>query len=336
MDYYSILECTYNSTPDEIKRQYKKLAMKYHPDKGGDKDKFQKLNEAFEVIGNQEKRKVYDNRHNQSPLFGNIFESFFPGFKFPHETSRQQENSTIKLAVSLEDIYMGKQTSLNISRKDCCVKCCGLGCTSFETCSACLGLGKIKQSINISNTIIQQIITNCEECKGEGKVMKDKCDICNASGLIEQSINVDIKIARGTRNNEKMILSQYGNYNKRTKQIDDLILIVKEKHHRRYKRNGNDLYLDLNISVGDAIRGFNFSFVHLNKNSYVVECRSVINSEKKGVISGLGMPYKKDYGNLYINFIINYPLNIIETLDDLKPNRNQYDGEKVVMTLQPL
>ena len=313
-EFYNILNVNPNSSFEEIKLSYKRLAKKYHPDRGGSTQKFQTLHNAFLKLSD------YHEKSKHTPS-SNVFQ--------------KKTNNIYFLHISLEDIFRGKNTTININRSICCSLCMGIGCMSLVPCTSCNGLGNIRRTLKLGIGLVQQIISMCEDCQGSGKMKVNICNYCNGTGFTSENLDVDIKISPGTLNNERIILENLGDFNLKTSSFDSLTLMLKEKPHRRFSRNGYNLFLEQNISVGDALCGFSFNFVHLNGSNYHVVSEEIIDGNKYGIIKNLGMPLKNsnNFGDLFIKFIINFPPKLINHNDitSILPEVKELVGQRVFM-----
>lgn len=284
-DYYDILGVARNASADEIKKAYRKLAIKFHPDKNpGDKEaeeKFKEAAEAYEVLSNQEKRQRYDQFGHAGPAggfgggsmnmedifsqFGDIFgggspfESFFGGGGQSRGGRRVQRGSNlrIKVKLTLSEIANGVEKKIKVSKSVHCQTCDGTGArdkSSFHTCSTCGGSGAVRR---VTNTILGQMQTTstCPTCNGEGTQITSKCNVCHGDGVVRGEETISINIPAGVSEGMQLSMSGKGNAAPRGGIPGDLIILVEEVPHETLKREGNNVIFDLHISFADAALG---------------------------------------------------------------------------------
>ena len=282
-DYYEILGVAKNATEDEIKKAYRKLAIKYHPDKNpGDKEaeeKFKEAAEAYSVLSDSEKRSRYDqfghsgvdnsgfsasdiNFNDIFSAFGDIFGGFggFGGFsgqsRGPQRVARGGDlRATVTL--TLKEILEGTEKKLKIKKMVSCSQCHGVGTTEKEgrkTCPKCHGTGVIT---GVSNTVFgrMQTQTTCPQCKGEGTIITNPCSKCAGSGVERGEKVVQFKIPAGVRNGMQLTLHGEGNEAPRGGIPGDLYIVIQEQEDPLLFRNGNDVVYNLLIPLHTAIEG---------------------------------------------------------------------------------
>lgn len=260
-DYYKILELDKNATPDEIKKSYRKLALKFHPDKGGDEDKFKEISEAYSVLSDPDKKSKYDRFGTIDDNGGgfnmdDIFSSFGDIFGFGGRNQRSQRKGNdlrVKVSVELEDILNGCKKKIKYSRSNKCNTCSGKGGSELVTCLPCNGRGFREVVQNTSFGVIRQTVS-CSNCSGSGKSIKNACNTCSGSGtkLVEES--VEIEIPKGAVGGTYMVMQRMGNF-VRDGIHGDLQIVIDEVKHNRFKREDLNLILDYDISIIDAILG---------------------------------------------------------------------------------
>ena len=292
-DYYDILGVTRSSNADEIKKAYRKMAIKYHPDKNpGDKaseENFKEAAEAYEVLSNAEKKRRYDqfghaggasspngggyggghmNMEDIFSQFGDIFgggtggspfDSFFGGQQQTRGGRRASRGSNlrIKVKLSLEEIAKGVEKKVKVNKQVVCDTCDGSGAkdkSSFNTCNTCNGSGAVRR---VTNTILGQMQTTstCPTCNGEGSQITSKCTVCNGDGLIRGEETISINIPAGVSEGMQLSMSGKGNAAPRGGIPGDLIILIEETPHDSLKREGNNVICDLHISFIDATIG---------------------------------------------------------------------------------
>ncbi len=289
-DYYELLGVRRDATEEEIKKAYYTLAKKYHPDMNPQnrkeaEEKFKEVSEAYEVLVDKEKRKLYDLYGHEgvsqkfSPggfqwqdfthadvfrdIFGDFdFEDLFSNlrsggsiFDFFEKKGKRKEtggNIRISLSLTLEEIARGKELDVVLSRYERCETCQGKGGKGTITCPHCRGRGEVReQSRSIFGSFIQ--VYTCPECGGTGRVTKDVCEKCSGAGRVKSQKRVRIKIPAGISTNHFLTLPGEGHYGPAGK--GDIIVEVKEKEHPLFIRKGNDLITELAISYAMAILG---------------------------------------------------------------------------------
>jgi molecular chaperone DnaJ len=296
-DYYDILGLSRDASQDEIKKAYRKMAIKYHPDKNpGDKEaetKFKEAAEAYEVLGNPEKRKRYDQYGHAGVKGGasgggygggmtieDIFEQFgdifggggfgsafsgfggFGGFGGTGQRSRRTSrgsNLRVKVKLTLKDIAHGATKKLKVNKYVACDSCSGTGAenadsSAYQTCHTCRGSGQVTK---VTNTFLGQMQTTstCPTCGGEGKTISNKCTKCNGEGIVKGTDVISVNIPAGVAEGMQMTVSGKGNAARRGGINGDLIVLIEEEKHPDLIRDGNDLIYGLYISFPTAALG---------------------------------------------------------------------------------
>jgi molecular chaperone DnaJ len=285
-DYYKILEVSKDASPDEIKKAYKKQALKYHPDRNeGDKDAeeiFKKAAEAYEVLSDEAKRKTYDNfgyeglknaqhaqHHTESAEeifknFGDIFggahpfEDFFGGRRGSRtKTENRGANLRVQLALTLNEIAKGVTKNIKIKRQATCEGCGGNGAkggTEITVCSRCNGKG---QEQRVTNTMLGPMIaySECPQCGGQGKIVRTPCSSCKGEGRTLKEEVVTIPIPAGVQDGMQFAVRNKGNAPYRGGVPGDLIVQITEKEDNTFKRQGANIHYKLYVSFIDAALG---------------------------------------------------------------------------------
>ena len=295
-DYYAILGVEKTANDDELKKAYRKLAKKYHPDANPDNKKeaeakFKEVNEAYEVLSNPDKRRMYDQFGTADPQsgfggaggpFGNgtytystsgfdgfsdfgdlgdIFSSFFGGgFGGRNQKSngpRKGADLRYDLEISFEESFLGTERFINISRNETCEICHGEGAkpgTHAETCPICHGTGQIKQ---VQTTILGQMQTmrTCNNCRGTGKVIKETCETCKGKGTVRKQVRLTVKIPAGIDDGQTVVLRGEGEPGELGGPKGDLYINVHVKRHSIYSRSGNNVLCDIPITFTQATLG---------------------------------------------------------------------------------
>lgn len=282
-DYYEVLSVSKSASPEEIKKAYRKLALKYHPDKNpNDKaaeEKFKEAAEAYDVLSSPEKKQRYDqfghagmggaggfsgagmSMEDIFSQFGDLFggSGFFGGFGGGHQRQQVNRGSNLRLKVelTLEEIAKGVEKKLKVKKYVACNSCHGNGeknGSSHVTCSECNGTGQVTR---IQNTLLGRMQTTsaCPICRGNGKMIKENCADCNGEGVVRGEEVISVKIPAGVYEGLQLSVAGKGNAARRGGIAGDLLVLIKEKEHPELLRDGNDLLYNLFISIPDAILG---------------------------------------------------------------------------------
>ncbi|MEX0780707.1 MAG: molecular chaperone DnaJ [Balneolales bacterium] len=287
-DYYEILGVGRDAGTDEVKKAYRKMAMKYHPDRNKDnpeaEDKFKEAAEAFEVLKDPNKKARYDQfghqgMHSggfQEPDFHDInmddifsrFGDIFGGDMFGggggqrssrsrNQAGRPGEDMKLRINLTLEDVAFGVEKNLKVKKQIQCDACKGTGAETdedFMTCGTCDGIGEVRQ---VSRTMFGQFMSvqPCPTCLGEGRVIKNRCKKCNGEGRVRGEENVKIEVPAGVSNGNYITLRGQGNAGLRGGANGDLIVLIEEVEHEFLERDGDDVLYDLQVSIPDAILG---------------------------------------------------------------------------------
>lgn len=290
-DYYEILEIPRNATQEEIKKAYRKAALKWHPDRNPNnkeaEEKFKEAAEAYEVLSDENKRRRYDQFGHEglragsdfhtytdfddifrhfSDIFGSgfgggIFEEVFTGGR--HSSRGRQQVGTpgsdlkIRLKLTLEEIATGVEKKLKVKRWKVCDVCNGSGAkagASKTVCPVCNGSGEIRQ---VSRSVFGQFVsvTTCSNCRGEGKIIKDRCTACGGEGRVHGETTIKVNVPAGVSEGNYIPLHGQGNAGQRGGEPGDLIVVIEEEPHKIFTRNGDDIILDLLISFPQAALG---------------------------------------------------------------------------------
>ena len=287
-DYYEILGVSKDADPNSIKKAYRKVAMKYHPDKNqGDKaaeEKFKEAAEAYGILNDNEKRQRYDQFghagvnqnagggfHNMDindifSSFGDIFgggagggfgDIFGGGGQRRSRQQRRGADLKLTLALTLEDIYEGSQKTVKIKRFEKCKPCGGSGAEGEakpDTCSSCQGSGEIRQ---VQRSFLGQIVNvqPCHHCSGKGTIISNPCKTCHGDGRVKNTVNVDIEVPAGVSRGNYMTMSGDGNRGPNNTASGDLVVYFDEKEHELFVRDVNDIFLDCWIDYPMAVFG---------------------------------------------------------------------------------
>lgn len=331
MDFYKILGIPRTADDEEIKKAYKKLALKWHPDKNENKadatNKFKEIGEAYSVLGDPEKRRRYDNGEQENvgggmPDVFNIFNNFFNmgmnNFNIPFRNIRTEKK--IPHDITLNELYNGCKIKKNIIRLSYCNECNGNGTKDKQEhkCSKCNGQGRIRITRQLGMMTIQQELS-CDNCNGT-LIDKniEKCVKCQGKKKIEEEYEIEAKIDKGFGGNGIMIPNIGDIIN--GQQRENIILMLLEKEHPIFKREGEkkeDLIMRHKMKLADALLMRPFKFQHLDGIIKVITPEKIISPSMAMIIQNLGMPTLGGSGTLTIKFEIEFPKELSKEQRDI-------------------
>lgn len=324
--YYNLLNVTKEATQDEIKKSFRKIAIKEHPDKGGDAEKFKEITVAYEVLSDPEKRKLYDQvgeegmqGGGQPQGFGDIFDMFGMGGRGGGGGAPQAKKVKpmgVKLEVSLEDLYNGKETTVEVERHRICSKCNGVGGSdpkAVQACKPCKGKGMRVMMMQLGPGMYSQRTAPCDECGGKGEVIDPAkmCKDCKGKKIKKEKKKLNVEVDKGAPSGEKYTKHGEGDEIPDA-EAGDVIVILEEKKHKLFKRKGADLFMEKEITLYEALTGLDFVLTHLDGRKIRIKNNKgeVIKPESLFTVEKLGMPFHKrsyENGNLIIQFKIKFP-----------------------------
>lgn len=326
-DYYQILGVPENANSDQIKKAYRDLAKKFHPDRNKEKDadeKFKKISEAYENLSDEEKRKKYDFTRNGGNSLNDLFNQFNRRQQNPfyqqwgsnQNTFAKGTSLNINLQVGLKEILNGIDKKIRIKRNKKCGSCYGSGAEgghSFQTCGICLGSGFV--TVNKTAGFVQiNSVQSCQSCQGSGKVVLENCMDCFGKGLKEIDDVVEIKIPAGSSDGMQFVVEGKGNEAKGPGRDGDLLIKIKEIQDHPFIRRGIDLISSKSISFIDACLGTNID-VEMPSGETV---KSIVDP---GTVPGTVLRFSQrgipnmGFGNLG-DFLVEINVKIPENLDD--------------------
>lgn len=329
--YYEILGIKKTATEIEIKKAFRKKAMKYHPDKNNDenaKEKFQEINKVYQVLSDKEKKEIYDkygedglnnNNNNNMPNFNDILKNFFPEQFNKRNKSFKSPDKIIDFPINIEDLYKGRTINLNLNKQVKCPKCNGIGCNDIEkdliSCGNCEGKGKITK-IRKLGFLVQQITNNCNKCNGKGSIIRKggECNECNGVKSIKFTKQIEFTIIQGSRSGDIFKFIGDANWIPDCSEVGDLIIVLKENliAENGMTRLAENLMLEYNIDLCDSLCGIDIYIQHIDDRILHIKYDKIIKDKEVIKISGEGMPIinSDKKGDLLITFNVIYPISI--------------------------
>ena len=352
-DDYEVLGVGRNATLDEIKKAYRQLAIKYHPDKNpGNKEaeeKFKEAAEAYSVLSDKDKRAKYDQFGHAglggqpgpdfsggfgdlndilNNLFGGGFGGFSGGFggfgggrsQGPQQRVYRGRDIRVRVKLTLDEIARGVEKEISVEKNVPCPDCNGKGTrnsSDVKTCPACGGTGQIKK---VANSIFGQTISysTCQQCGGEGKIISNPCHTCGGTGLVRKKCTVKVKIPAGVENGMQLTIRGEGHCAKNNGINGDLLVLIEEVEHPELKRDGNNLHYTKVISVMDAILGSETEIPCLD-GPYRIKIEPGTQSGTVVRLRGKGLPSVNSYGtgDLYVKLIVMIPKKLTRSEKEL-------------------
>jgi molecular chaperone DnaJ len=338
-DYYEVLGVDKNADEQEIKKAYRKMAVKYHPDKNpGDKEaeeSFKEAAEAYEILSNAEKKAKYDRFGHQAmgggssggyggfqggmsmddifSQFGDIFGNFGESQQRSGRRMQKGTNLRIKVKLNLEEIANGVEKKIKVNKYIGCQSCNNTGAekgSSYTTCGTCRGSGRVTR---ITNTILGQMQTasTCPACDGQGQTIASKCKTCHGDGIVRDEELITIRIPAGVAEGMQLNVAGKGNAAPRGGIPGDLLVTIEEVEHQELKRDGNNLYYNLYINFADAVLGTSVEIPTLDgKAKFKIDPGT--QSGKVFRLRGKGLPEVNSYakGDLMVDVNIWTPQSL--------------------------
>ncbi len=367
-DYYEVLGIQKGATEEEIKKAYRKLAVKYHPDRNpGDKEaeeKFREATEAYEVLSDEKKRPLYDQYgfagvdgmdqgggaqyshafHDFSDLFGgmgggfgDIFDNLFGGASRSSGRKRSgpSEGASLRfdLDISFKDAVFGTKAEIRFRHNETCETCKGSGCASGasrKTCPTCNGVGQVRRSAGFF--AVQQ---ECPQCGGSGTIIDKPCKDCGGKGVQEKNKKMTLTIPAGVDNGKRIAIPHQGDAGSNGGPSGDLIVILHVQDHPLFERDGQDLYCAVPVSFSQAVLGCDISIMSLDNKKIDIKIPSGTSSGKLLRIKGEGVPYtgSSRRGDLYVKIMVQIPQHISSAQKELLSKYMELENPTVTPSL---
>lgn len=347
-DYYEVLGVNRSASGDDIKRAYRQLAKKYHPDLNpNDKtctDKFKEVNEACQVLIDPEKRSIYDNYGhdglqsqwpggmsfdmNFTDIFENIFDGFFGGRGGRRTSGRPGADLRYDITLAFEEAIFGVEKTVEIPRLDFCPGCGGSGAqqgTTLDVCPNCGGRGTVQYSqgfFSLSKT--------CGRCKGEGTIVSHPCSRCKGAGRIEQTRRLTVKIPAGVDEGSSLRISGEGEAGYKGGHPGDLYVVISVRTHEVFSRQNNDIICEMPVSFPQAALGAEIEVPTL-EGKYTFKIPAGIQSGKTFRLKNKGVPNLRGSGkgDQLVNIIVETPTNLSKEQKQLLEEFARQSGEGV-------
>ena len=353
-DYYKILGVGKDSNEEEIKKKYKQLAKKYHPDlnkDSGAEAKFKEISEAYAVLSDKQKRQQYDTygkegfgqRYSSEDIFrnfdtsqfedlfgGSIFESFFGGGR----RSRNRKGRDLRVSINIEfdEAMSGVEKEIRIRKKSKCYECDGTGAEGedMESCSGCNGSGQVRKATRTPFGSFMQVGT-CSECEGQGEIPKNICKNCDGGGSVEEAKKINVKIPAGVDNGTTLRVTGEGEFNSKGNS-GDLYIEIEVEDSEIFRREGNDLYLNLPVSFSQVALGCELKIPTLKKEVTI----KVAGGTQTGTnirLKGEGAHDVNGYGrgDLYVILEVTTPVKLSKEQKNLFDKLSKLDEKKSII-----
>ncbi len=347
-DYYKILGVPRNASDEEIKSAFRKLALKYHPDRNqGNKEaenKFKEINEAYAALSDPQKRKLYDaygedalkgqgaggpggfggfggfsQQGDMNDIFGDVFENFFGSTSGRGRTSSRRRGADLKYKteISLEDAFNGAKVQVNYKKNDTCPSCGGSGAqnkSSVKKCPTCGGRGRVQYSQGFFS-----FTQTCPTCSGSGEVISNPCKECGGSGIVEKNASINVKIPQGVEDGSVLRVAHAGDAGEKGSPAGDLYIEIAIKHHPHFERDSQDLIYELPLDMPSAALGCEAEVPVIDGGRIKIKIPEGAQYGKILRVSQRGMPYpnSRRRGDLLVRLKVETPTDLTAEQRDL-------------------
>ncbi|MCP3025629.1 molecular chaperone DnaJ [Halobacillus sp. A5] len=352
-DYYEVLGISKDASKEEIKKAYRKLARKYHPDVSEEEnasDKFKEAKEAYETLSDQQKRAQYDQFGHAGPQgqgfggfggggedfggFGDIFDMFFGGGGRRRDPNAPRKGADLQYSMTLqfEEAIFGKSTDVEIPTEETCDTCNGSGAkpgTSPETCSHCQGSGQINQE---QNTPFGRVVNRrvCHHCQGSGQVVKDKCNSCGGDGRVTNRKKIHIDIPAGIEEGQQIRVPGKGEAGVNGGPAGDLFVVIRVQPHEFFDREGDHIFCDIPLTFAQAALGDEIEVPTVH-GKVKLKVPAGTQTGKTFRLKDKGAPnvHGRGQGDQHVKIRVITPKNLTERQKDLIREFNEISGNEV-------
>ncbi len=352
-DYYEVLGVAKDATESQLKKAFRSLARKFHPDKNPDDSEaehlFKEVQEAYAVLSNPDQRRQYDMFGHESPggspfgpggfqgvninlddLFSGGFESIFSGiFGGGARSSRGRRGNDVLLShsITLEEVFKEAETEISAKLSSSCDSCDGTGAessTDIQTCSACDGQGRIMQQARVG-PFVQQMVSDCPECNGQGKIILNRCSDCRGTGSAKSEQKLRISIPRGTEDGLRLRHRGKGEHIVNG-QAGDLYIQFEVEPHAWFERDGPDLIMALPLGYPEMMLGTQVELPHIDGKSLIIDVPAGSKPSETILVRGRGMPHRRGRGRGDVTILLKlhvpdkFDKTMRSTLEDMRPS----------------
>ncbi len=351
-DYYQVLDVSKDATESELKKAYRQLAMKYHPDKNpGDhtaEEKFKEAAEAYEVLKDSEKRQIYNQFGHEGlkgrgfngfqgfddifSSFGDVFQDFFGGAG----TRQEQTGADLRLDVTISfcEAAFGTEKNVSVTKHGICNPCHGSGAkkgTSPKTCSTCRGSGQVVRTQGFFN-----MASTCPACRGQGQVIEQPCNSCHGQGSVPEKKSIKATVPAGVDDGSRLRLRGEGEAGPPGIQSGDLYIFIHVAPDEIFQRQEYDVYCRLNLSFSQAALGADIEVPLLNDETKIIKIKSGTQSGEMIRITGAGIPHVRGNGrgDQIIQMMVETPKKLNKRQKEIFQELSEIEGKSIKETLK--
>jgi len=351
-DYYEVLGLDRDASKDEIRKAYRKLARKYHPDvnkEEGAEEKFKEAKEAYEVLNDEQKRAQYDQfghagasgqgfggfggAQDFSGGFGDIFDMFFGGGGRTRDPNAPQQGADLQytMVLEFEEAIFGKEAEITIPKEEECDTCHGSGArpgSKVETCSHCHGPGQLNTE---QNTPFGRVVNRrvCHYCNGSGKIIPEKCPTCHGSGRVKKQKKIKVSIPAGIDEGQQIRVSGKGEAGVNGGPSGDLFVVIQVKPHDYFERQGDNIYCELPLTYTQAALGDEIEVPTVHGN-VMLKIPAGTQTDKVFRLKGKGAPNVRGYGHgdQHVQVKVITPTKLTDKQKELLREFNEIGGNE--------